>query len=130
MATPTTPPQSKKVAATWSSPSRQTVIDLFAKGGIQHATWAPSDSLTAMIGFFAKVPNVSFHNILSGEASKCFDFDSCKADTVVTISADFAKENEIGFGGFKTCHPAKIHTKYMMEAKEVVIKELYEKKGR
>jgi hypothetical protein len=92
-------------------------------------------SLTTLTGIFAPIPSSSFHDFLKGNMAR-FDFDQCKIDAVISLSADFTSNAEIGRGGFKTCHPASLYvptdrvnsTPLMVPGVNVVLKEFYEKK--
>jgi hypothetical protein len=117
----------------WTSPSRDDVIGAL-RGGVQTSSHSGVSSLTTMHGFYAPIPEVSFHDIIrSGKAQDYtrFDFQASKIDTLAILSADLTLEAEVGIGGFKTCHPARLYSATsvkLMDAKEIVMKELYEKR--
>jgi hypothetical protein len=127
-----TPPQSKKAAIPWQSPSRDQVIGVFAHGGKPASSKTDSETSIMMHGFLAIIPNESFIDILSKKCSNHFQFHMNKLEKPVAISSDLTYEAEVGSGGFKTCHPAILHSfesKLFRSTSGLVLKELYQKKG-
>ncbi|KIK52246.1 hypothetical protein GYMLUDRAFT_251384 [Collybiopsis luxurians FD-317 M1] len=104
------PPQSKKAAILWRSPSQDQVIGVFAYGGKPASSKSDSAASVMMHGFLAIIPNESFIDILGKKCSNRFQFHVNKLEKPVTISSDLTYEAEVGSGGFKTCHPASLHS--------------------
>ncbi|KIK60633.1 hypothetical protein GYMLUDRAFT_244206 [Collybiopsis luxurians FD-317 M1] len=118
-----TPPQAKK-SLTWSSPTRDQVIGVLAQGGSLASDIVQSS--TALLGFYAGIPDVSFADIIPKNAEVQFEFNLFKTDVPVSLSTNLSVEGELGAGGFKTCHPAKIHFPgNVMKAESIVLKEMY-----
>ncbi|KIK57128.1 hypothetical protein GYMLUDRAFT_247380 [Collybiopsis luxurians FD-317 M1] len=125
-------PQSKKAAIPWRSPSRDQVIGVFAYGGKPASSKTDLAASVMMHGFLAIIPNESFIDILGKKCSNCFQFHVNKLEKPVTISSDFTYEAAVGSGGFKTCHPASLHSvenRLFSSTSGLVLKELYHKKG-
>ncbi|KIK59519.1 hypothetical protein GYMLUDRAFT_245202 [Collybiopsis luxurians FD-317 M1] len=118
-----TPPQAKKFL-TWSLPTRDQVIGVLAQGGSLASDIVQSS--TALLGFYAGIPDVSFADIIHNNAEVQFEFNLFKTDVPVSLSTNLSVEGELGAGGFKTCHPAKIHFPgNVMKAESLVLKEMY-----
>ncbi|KAK7461446.1 hypothetical protein VKT23_008624 [Stygiomarasmius scandens] len=132
--TPTTPPHSKRIPVPFTSPSRDQIAEALVSGGIQSEGHSDISAYTAMQGLFAPIPVVSLLDIIQSQDSinSRFDFDSLALPSVAYLQVDLRFENELGFGAFKTCHPAKLMTSAptpLMSANAIVMKELYENKG-
>ncbi|KAF5385575.1 hypothetical protein D9757_006739 [Collybiopsis confluens] len=123
MAIPTSPPQSKKLP-TWKSPSKDEVAGLLAHGSIQTPRSQPKTWIN-LSGFFAPIPNISFLDLLQKSFANQFIFDECRIDTPAILSADFSLEAEIGAGGFKSCHPAKLYPPALLRTSAIVLKEVF-----
>ncbi|THU75221.1 hypothetical protein K435DRAFT_814548, partial [Dendrothele bispora CBS 962.96] len=109
-ATPTTPPQSKRTPVLFTSPSRDQVAQALVSGGIQSEKRLNMSAHAVMQGLVAPIPIVSLLDIIhSVDGSKHkFVFDSLALPSVALLQADLRFENELGFGAFKTCHPATL----------------------
>jgi hypothetical protein len=105
------------------------ILGVLTQGGIPSATGSSTSALQIFTGFFAPIPDVSFLDITSNVVADRFQFDACRLSTPAVLSADLRLEHEVGAGGFKSCHPAKFHSDILMTGKEIVLKEMYAKKG-